>query len=66
MKTLVEAKGGKSVRYSDITDYIQKNQIDMGKSTKINNLVSSILGHELRKKSGGVIKKVRRGMYCFK
>lgn len=66
MKTLIESKGGKSVRFSEITDYIHKNQIDMGKSTKPKNLVSSILGSELKKKSGGVIKKIRRGMYCFK
>lgn len=66
MKTLIDSKGGKSVRLSEINDYIHKNQIDMGKSTKPKNLISSILGSELKKKSGGAIKKVRRGMYCFK
>ena len=65
IKTLVEKRKGKSVRITDVVDYIKKNKIDMGSSAKPRNLISSILSTEVHKPNG-VLKKVRRGMYNFR
>ena len=65
IKTLIDERNGKSARFNEIIGYIEKNNIDMGKSEKPRNLISSILSTEVNKPNG-VLKKVRRGMYNFR
>jgi hypothetical protein len=64
VKVLIDTKG-KSAHTTDIVNYIKQYDVNMGASKTPQNLVSSILSSEVKKKNG-VLKKVRRGMYSFK
>ncbi|MFQ5639995.1 MAG: hypothetical protein ACE5IR_18605, partial [bacterium] len=48
IKTLVEKKG-KSVRVSEMKDYIQKNNVNMGDAKNVDSLIRSILSQEIKK-----------------